>query len=122
MRLTENLSKKFVAGRGGSSAGYKCTLRNGHSIAIKELFNYYPQNIHEFETDSLRTLSNIEPRNVVSLCGYSMSSAGNFLFYDFMEYGSLHDYHLHGENSRSFIFPPFGVSKKISSTKFASGV
>lgn len=96
MRLTENLSEKYVAGRGGSSTVYKCTLKNGHSIAIKKLFNYYPQNIQEFETE-LKTLGNIKHRNIVSLRGYSMSSAGNFLFYDFMEYGSLYD-HLHGEN------------------------
>ncbi|KAG0589138.1 hypothetical protein M758_2G248500 [Ceratodon purpureus] len=99
MRLTENLSEKYVAGRGGSSTVYKCTLKNGHSIAIKKLFNYYPQNIHEFETE-LKTLGNIKHRNVVSLRGYSMSSAGNFLFYDFMEYGSLYD-HLHGHAKRS---------------------
>lgn len=96
MRLTENLSERFVVGRGGSSTVYKCTLKNGHSVAIKKLFNYYPQNIHEFETE-LKTLGNIKHRNVVSLRGYSMSSAGNFLFYDFMEAGSLYD-HLHGNN------------------------
>jgi len=94
LRLTENLSEKYVAGRGGSSTVYKCTLKNGHSIAIKKLFNYYPQNIQEFETE-LKTLGNIKHRNIVSLRGYSMSTAGNFLFYDFMEYGSLYD-HLHG--------------------------
>uniref|UniRef100_A0A7I4FAR6 Protein kinase domain-containing protein n=1 Tax=Physcomitrium patens TaxID=3218 RepID=A0A7I4FAR6_PHYPA len=85
MRLTENLSEKYVAGRGGSSTVYKCTLKNGHSIAIKKL---------------VKTLGNIKHRNVVSLRGYSMSSAGNFLFYDFMEYGSLYD-HLHGHAKRS---------------------
>ncbi|XP_024359517.1 LRR receptor-like serine/threonine-protein kinase ER2 isoform X2 [Physcomitrium patens] len=99
MCLTENLSEKYVAGRGGSSTVYKCTLKNGHSIAIKKLFNYYPQNVREFETE-LKTLGNIKHRNVVSLRGYSMSSAGNFLFYDFMEYGSLYD-HLHGHAKRS---------------------
>ena len=94
MRLTENLSEKYVVGRGGSSTVYRCTLKNGHSVAIKKLFNYHPQNIHEFETE-LKTLGNIKHRNVVSLRGYSMSSAGNFLLYDYMEFGSLYD-HLHG--------------------------
>jgi serine/threonine protein kinase len=118
MRLTENLSEKYVAGRGGSSTVYKCTLKNGHSVAIKKLFNYYPQNIHEFETE-LKTLGNIKHRNVVSLRGYSMSSAGNFLFYDFMEYGSLYD-HLHGEKLLLFRIHSFGIFKKI--TILASGV
>jgi hypothetical protein len=99
MRLTENLSEKYVAGRGGSSTVYKCTLKNGHSVAIKKLFNYYPQNIHEFETE-LKTL-------------------GNFLFYDFMEYGSLYD-HLHGEKLLLFRIHSFGIFKKI--TILASGV
>jgi serine/threonine protein kinase len=93
LRLTENLSEKYVVGRGGSSTVYKCTLKNGHSIAIKKLLSC-PQNIHEFENE-LNTLGNIKHRNIVCLRGYSMSAAGNFLFYDFMENGSLYDL-LHG--------------------------
>ncbi|CAM6021840.1 unnamed protein product [Sphagnum balticum] len=94
LRLTENLSEKYVVGRGGSSTVYKCTLKNGHSIAIKKLLSC-PQNIHEFENE-LNTLGNIKHRNIVCLRGYSMSAAGNFLFYDFMENGSLYDL-LHGQ-------------------------
>jgi serine/threonine protein kinase len=95
MRLTENLSEKYVIGRGGSSKVYRCCLKNGHPIAIKKLYNQFSQNVHEFETE-LKTLGNIKHRNLVTLRGYSMSSGvGNFLFYDFMENGSLYD-HLHG--------------------------
>ncbi|KAG0607870.1 hypothetical protein M758_8G061500 [Ceratodon purpureus] len=94
MRVTENLSEKYVIGRGGSSTVYRCSLKNGHPIAIKKLYNQFAQNVHEFETE-LKTLGNIKHRNLVTLRGYSMSSIGNFLFYDYMENGSLYD-HLHG--------------------------
>jgi len=94
MRLTENLSEKHVIGRGGSSTVYRCSLKNGHPIAIKKLYNQFAQNVHEFETE-LKTLGNIKHRNLVTLRGYSMSAIGNFLFYDYMENGSLYD-HLHG--------------------------
>uniref|UniRef100_A0A7I4BPG7 non-specific serine/threonine protein kinase n=1 Tax=Physcomitrium patens TaxID=3218 RepID=A0A7I4BPG7_PHYPA len=94
MRITENLSEKYVIGRGGSSTVYRCSLKNGHPIAIKKLYNQFSQNVHEFETE-LRTLGNIKHRNLVTLRGFSMSSIGNFLFYDYMENGSLYD-HLHG--------------------------
>lgn len=96
MRLTENLSEKYVIGRGGSSTVYRCYLKNGHPIAIKRLYNQFAQNVHEFETE-LKTLGTIKHRNLVTLRGYSMSSIGNFLFYDYMENGSLHD-HLHGKS------------------------
>ncbi|XP_024358745.1 uncharacterized protein [Physcomitrium patens] len=99
MRLTENLSEKYVIGRGGSSTVYRCYLKNGHPIAIKRLYNQFAQNVHEFETE-LKTLGTIKHRNLVTLRGYSMSSIGNFLFYDYMENGSLHD-HLHGHVSKT---------------------
>nr|PNR35075.1 hypothetical protein PHYPA_022974 [Physcomitrium patens] len=98
MRLTENLSDKYVIGRGGSSTVYRCSLKNGHPIAIKRLHNTFAQNVHEFETE-LKTLGTIKHRNLVTLRGYSMSSIGNFLFYDYMENGSLYD-HLHGHVSK----------------------
>jgi len=94
MRLTENLGEKFVIGRGGSSKVYRCCLKNGHPIAVKKLFNQFSQDVHEFENE-LKTLGNIKHRNLVTLRGYSMSSIGNFLFYDYMENGSLYD-QLHG--------------------------
>ncbi|XP_024541913.1 LRR receptor-like serine/threonine-protein kinase ERL1 [Selaginella moellendorffii] len=94
MRITDNLHERFLVGRGASSSVYKCTLKNGKKVAIKRLYNHYPQNVHEFETE-LATLGHIKHRNLVSLYGYSLSSAGNLLFYDFMDNGSLWDI-LHG--------------------------
>lgn len=95
MQITENLSEKYVIARGGSSTVYRCSLRNGHPIAIKKLYNQFSQNVNEFETE-LITLGNIKHRNLVTLRGFSMSSIGNFLFYDCMDNGSLYD-NLHGE-------------------------
>ncbi|KAJ7552037.1 hypothetical protein O6H91_06G039600 [Diphasiastrum complanatum] len=94
MRITDNLNERFLVGRGASSTVYKCTLKNGKSIAIKKLYNRHPQNVHEFETE-LETLGNIKHRNLVSLHGYSLSSSENLLFYDYMDHGSLWDL-LHG--------------------------
>ncbi|XP_024360454.1 uncharacterized protein [Physcomitrium patens] len=94
MQITENLSEKYVIARGGSSTVYRCSLRNGHPIAIKKLYNQFSQNVNEFETE-LITLGNIKHRNLVTLRGFSMSSIGNFLFYDCMDNGSLYD-NLHG--------------------------
>ena len=121
MRVTENLSEKYVIGRGGSSTVYKCSLKNGHPIAIKKLYNHFSQNVHEFETE-LKTLGNIKHRNLVSLRGYSMSSIGNFLFYDFMENGSLYDL-LHGtttphKQSRSLQVSPLSIHKYLCKCSF----
>jgi serine/threonine protein kinase len=118
MRVTENLSEKYVIGRGGSSTVYKCSLKNGHPIAIKKLYNHFSQNVHEFETE-LKTLGNIKHRNLVSLRGYSMSSIGNFLFYDFMENGSLYDL-LHGTTTHKQLSRSLQVSSQFLLATFNS--
>ncbi|XP_072979647.1 LRR receptor-like serine/threonine-protein kinase ER2 [Typha angustifolia] len=94
MRMTENLSEKYIIGYGASSTVYKCELKNCKPVAIKRLYSHYPQSIKEFQTE-LDTVGSIKHRNLVSLQGYSLSPAGNLLFYDYMENGSLWDL-LHG--------------------------
>ncbi|MCO5574876.1 hypothetical protein L7F22_028669 [Adiantum nelumboides] len=94
MRLTENFGQKHVIGFGASSTVYKCTLKSGRTVAVKKLYIHYQQNGREFDAE-LDTVGRIKHRNLVSLLGYSLSSQGNLLFYDFMENGSLWDI-LHG--------------------------
>ncbi|XAR66174.1 Non-specific serine/threonine protein kinase [Bertholletia excelsa] len=94
MRITENLSEKYIIGCGASSTVYKCLLKNSRPIAIKRLYTQHPHNLREFETE-LETIGSIRHRNVVSLHGYALSPLGNLLFYDYMENGSLWDL-LHG--------------------------
>lgn len=98
MRMTENLSEKYIIGYGASSTVYKCVLKNCKPVAIKRLFSHYPQCLKEFETE-LGTVGSIKHRNLVSLQGYSLSSSGNLLFYDYMENGSLWDL-LHGPTTK----------------------
>ncbi|KAK3128642.1 hypothetical protein QOZ80_6BG0464660 [Eleusine coracana subsp. coracana] len=90
MRMTENLSEKYIIGYGASSTVYKCVLKNCKPVAIKKLYSHYPQSLKEFETE-LETVGSIKHRNLVSLQGYSPSPIGNLLFYDYMENGSLWD-------------------------------
>ncbi|PPD98906.1 hypothetical protein GOBAR_DD04068 [Gossypium barbadense] len=90
MRMTENLSEKYVIGNGTSSTVYKCVLKNCKPVAIKRLYSQYPQCLKEFETE-LETVGGIKHRNLVCLQGYSFSPSGNLLFYDYMENGSLWD-------------------------------
>lgn len=98
MRMTENLSEKYVIGYGASSTVYKCVLKNCRPVAIKKLYSHYPQCLKEFETE-LDTVGSIKHRNIVSLQGYSLSPFGNLLFYDYMENGSLWDL-LHGPSKK----------------------
>ncbi|KAG1359170.1 LRR receptor-like serine/threonine-protein kinase ERL1 [Cocos nucifera] len=98
MRITENLSEKYIIGYGASSTVYKCVLKNSKPIAIKRLYSQYPHNLREFETE-LETIGSIRHRNLVSLHGYSLSPHGNLLFYDYMENGSLWDL-LHGPSKK----------------------
>ncbi|XP_078444449.1 leucine-rich receptor-like protein kinase family protein isoform X2 [Wolffia australiana] len=98
MRMTENLSEKYVIGYGASSTVYKCVLKNCKPVAIKRLYSHYPQSLKEFATE-LETVGSIKHRNLVSLQGYSLSPFGNLLFYDYMENGSLWDL-LHGPTKR----------------------
>lgn len=95
MRMTENLSEKYIIGYGASSTVYKCVLKNCKPVAIKKLYSHYSQSLKEFETE-LETVGSIKHRNLVSLQGYSLSPSGNLLFYDYMENGSLWDL-LHGK-------------------------
>ncbi|KAA3457943.1 LRR receptor-like serine/threonine-protein kinase ERECTA [Gossypium australe] len=90
MRVTENLSEKYIIGSGASSTVYKCVLKNCRPVAIKRLYSHYPQCLKEFETE-LETIGSIKHRNLVSLQGYSLSPSRNLLFYDYMENGSLWD-------------------------------
>ncbi|XP_050217980.1 LRR receptor-like serine/threonine-protein kinase ERECTA [Mercurialis annua] len=94
MRMTENLSEKYIIGYGASSTVYKCVLKNCKPIAIKRLYSHFPQCLKEFETE-LETVGSIKHRNLVCLQGYSLSPSGNLLFYDYMDNGSLWDL-LHG--------------------------
>ncbi|CAN1786619.1 LRR receptor-like serine/threonine-protein kinase ERECTA [Linum perenne] len=98
MRMTENLSEKYIIGYGASSTVYKCVLKNCKPVAIKKLYSHYPQCLKEFETE-LGTVGSIKHRNLVSLQGYSLSSSGHLLFYDYMENGSLWDL-LHGPTKK----------------------
>uniref|UniRef100_A0A0E0GDK2 non-specific serine/threonine protein kinase n=1 Tax=Oryza nivara TaxID=4536 RepID=A0A0E0GDK2_ORYNI len=98
MRMTENLSEKYIIGYGASSTVYKCVLKNCKPVAIKKLYAHYPQSLKEFETE-LETVGSIKHRNLVSLQGYSLSPAGNLLFYDYLENGSLWDV-LHGSSKK----------------------
>ncbi|WCJ29307.1 Leucine-rich receptor-like protein kinase family protein [Euphorbia peplus] len=98
MRMTENLSEKYIIGYGASSTVYKCVLKNCKPVAIKRLYSHYPQCLKEFETE-LETVGSIKHRNLVSLQGYSLSPSGNLLFYDYMENGSLWD-QLHGPTKK----------------------
>nr|CAD1826145.1 unnamed protein product [Ananas comosus var. bracteatus] len=98
MRMTENLSEKYIIGYGASSTVYKCMLKNCKPVAIKRLYSHYPQSSKEFETE-LETVGSIKHRNLVSLQGYSLSPSGNLLFYDYMENGSLWDL-LHGPTKK----------------------
>ncbi|KAL0330513.1 UNVERIFIED_CONTAM: LRR receptor-like serine/threonine-protein kinase ERECTA [Sesamum radiatum] len=97
MRMTENLSEKYVIGYGASSTVYKCVLKNCKPVAIKKLYSH-PHCLKEFETE-LETVGSIKHRNLVSLQGYSLSPSGNLLFYDYMENGSLWDL-LHGSTKK----------------------
>ncbi|CAM6124468.1 unnamed protein product [Calypogeia fissa] len=94
VRITDNLTEQSLVGSGASSKVYKCTLKSGQAVAIKKLYNHHPQNIQEFENE-LQMLEKIKHRNLVTLRGYSLSSLGHFLLYDYMEVGSLYDL-LHG--------------------------
>ncbi|XP_015884398.3 LRR receptor-like serine/threonine-protein kinase ERECTA [Ziziphus jujuba] len=98
MRMTENLSEKYIIGYGSSSTVYKCVLKNCKPVAIKRLYSHYPQCLKEFETE-LETVGSIKHRNLVCLQGYSLSPSGNLLFYDYMENGSLYDF-LHGPSAK----------------------
>ncbi|BAT89741.1 hypothetical protein VIGAN_06079000 [Vigna angularis var. angularis] len=94
MRVTENLSEKYIVGYGASGTVYKCVLQNSRPIAIKRLYNQHQHNSREFETE-LETIGSIRHRNLVTLYGYALTPNGNLLFYDYMENGSLWDL-LHG--------------------------
>ncbi|KAF7833417.1 LRR receptor-like serine/threonine-protein kinase ERL1 [Senna tora] len=94
MRVTENLSEKYIIGYGASSTVYKCNLKGSRPIAIKRLYNQHPHNLREFETE-LETIGSIRHRNLVTLHGYALTPNGNLLFYDYMDNGSLWDL-LHG--------------------------
>lgn len=95
MRITENLSEKYIIGYGASSTVYKCVLKNSRPVAVKRLYSQHTHNLREFETE-LETIGSIRHRNIVSLHGYALSPFGNLLFYDYMENGSLWDL-LHGK-------------------------
>ncbi|KAF3781939.1 LRR receptor-like serine/threonine-protein kinase [Nymphaea thermarum] len=98
MRMTENLSEKYIIGYGASSTVYKCVLKNCKPVAIKRMYSHYPQSVKEFETE-LETVGSIKHRNLVILQGYSLSPYGHLLFYDYMENGSLWDL-LHGSSMK----------------------
>ncbi|KAE9464953.1 hypothetical protein C3L33_03136, partial [Rhododendron williamsianum] len=97
MRITENLSEKYIIGYGASSTVYKCVLKNSRPVAVKRLYSQHTHNMREFETE-LETIGSIRHRNIVSLHGYALSPFGNLLFYDYMENGSLWDL-LHDDNT-----------------------
>ncbi|KAK6129557.1 hypothetical protein DH2020_036715 [Rehmannia glutinosa] len=50
MRMTENLSEKYIIGYGASSIVYKCVLKNCRPVAIKKLYSH-PHCLKEFETE-----------------------------------------------------------------------
>ncbi|XP_018492996.2 LRR receptor-like serine/threonine-protein kinase ERECTA isoform X3 [Raphanus sativus] len=113
MRMTENLSEKYIIGHGASSTVYKCVLKNCKPVAIKRLYSHNnPQSVKHFETE-LEMLSSIKHRNLVSLQAYSLSPLGSLLFYDYMDNGSLWDL-LHGPATKKKTLLDWDARLKIA--------
>ncbi|KAG7037687.1 LRR receptor-like serine/threonine-protein kinase ERECTA [Cucurbita argyrosperma subsp. argyrosperma] len=64
MRMTENLSEKYIIGHGASSTVYKCVLKNCKPVAIKKLYSHQPLSMNAFETE-LETVGSIKHRNLI---------------------------------------------------------
>ncbi|KAK2633954.1 hypothetical protein Ddye_028746 [Dipteronia dyeriana] len=87
MRATEDLSDKYVIGRGKHGTVYRTESTNsGKHWAVKKV------NLSETNyCAEMRTLSLIRHRNVVRMAGYSIRDGNGFIVTEYMPGGTLFD-------------------------------
>ncbi|XP_044489828.1 probable receptor-like protein kinase At1g11050 [Mangifera indica] len=115
-RATDNFSHRNFIGRGGFGVVYKGVLKDGTTVAVKEIIESDFQGDAEF-CNEVEIISNLKHRNLVPLRGCcvidedspSYDKRGNqrYLVYDFMPNGNLDDH----------LYP--SLNDKVGSTKKA---
>jgi Leucine-rich repeat (LRR) protein len=102
MDATNNLSKEFVIGSGGSGVVYRAELPTGETVAVKKILYKDDLMSNKSFTREIKTLGRTRHRHLVKLMGYcSNKGAGsNLLIYEYMENGSVWDW-IHQEQANS---------------------
>ncbi|XP_038716959.1 MDIS1-interacting receptor like kinase 2-like [Tripterygium wilfordii] len=91
IRATEDFHASYCIGKGGFGSVYKVELPSADIVAVKKLHSlsdsqYTSQK--EF-LNEIKVLLEIRHRNIVKLHGFCSSARYSFLFYEYLERGSL---------------------------------
>ncbi|XP_024199459.1 G-type lectin S-receptor-like serine/threonine-protein kinase At1g11300 [Rosa chinensis] len=97
---TCNFSEENKLGQGGFGCVYKGIVETGQQVAVKRLSLYSGQGFSEFNNE-LRTIGELQHRNVIQIVGYCIHGDERILIYEFMPKVSL-DYYLR-DSSKSLL-------------------
>ena len=86
------LGEDRIIGRGSIGTVYRATMSDGITIAVKKLHTLERmRDAEEFEAD-MRSLDNLQHRNLVMLQGYYLSTTLKLILSEFVPNGTLSDY------------------------------
>ncbi|XP_028771729.1 proline-rich receptor-like protein kinase PERK1 [Neltuma alba] len=93
---TNGFSDSNLLGQGGFGYVHKGVLRNGKTVAIKQLKSGSRQGEREFQAE-VEVISRVHHRHLVSLVGYCIAGVQRMLVYEFVPNNTL-EFHLHGKD------------------------
>ncbi|KAI3810100.1 hypothetical protein L1987_19709 [Smallanthus sonchifolius] len=103
---TDDFSPANKLGEGGFGPVYKGTLEDGRVIAVKQLSVASHQGEAQFVAE-IATISAVQHRNLVKLCGCCIEGDKRLLVYEYLENKSL-DQALFGDNS-GYLAPEYAM-------------
>ncbi|KAK6931055.1 Protein kinase domain [Dillenia turbinata] len=93
-RMTQGFAPGNIVGKGGFGCVYKGRLRNGRSVAVKQLIKLSAQGERGFWAE-VEVVNRVHHRHLVSLVGHCATEEHRILVYEFVSNKTL-SYHLHG--------------------------
>nr|XP_027121461.1 receptor-like protein kinase [Coffea arabica] len=97
MEATENLSGKYVIGRGAHGTVYKASLGSGRVYAVKKVASAGSRGGSKSMIREIQTIGAVRHRNLVKLEEFWFRKDYGLILYNYMKNGSLHDV-LHERN------------------------
>lgn len=93
--MTNGFSRQNILGEGGFGCVYKGQVRDGKTVAVKQLKIGSGQGDREFKAE-VEIISRVHHRHLVSLVGYCISDNQRLLLYEYVPNKTL-EHHLHGK-------------------------
>lgn len=91
VKATEDFDIKYCIGAGGYGRVYRAELLNGKIVALKKLHRFEAEDpsFNKSFRNKWKRLTEVRHQSIIRLYGFCLHQLCMFLFYDYIERGSL---------------------------------